>query len=88
MRNSCTQNCSMPGRTMPDCGMPNDGMSDGMSGNFRGNDAYRYRDFPVGMAYVPWQMFKDIYEPEQSLEAGTMFAELDKPFLGRRALRR
>lgn len=48
----------------------------------------RYRDFPIGMAYVPWQKFKDIYEPEKGLNAGTIFAELDKPFLGRRAFRR
>lgn len=85
MRNSNMQN-----RNMPNCGMPSCGMMDdmGMDGACRSNNASRYRDFPIGMAYVPWQTFKDIYEPEQSLEAGTMFAELDKPFLGRRAFRR
>lgn len=43
------------------------------------------QEFPVGMAYVPWSKFQDIYEPERGLNAGTIFADLDKPFLGRRA---
>ena len=44
--------------------------------------------FPIGMAYVPWQTFQNIYDPERALDAGTMFVELDKPFYGRRAFRR
>lgn len=51
-------------------------------------NSYRCDDFPIGMAYVPWQTFRDLYEPERALDAGTMFAELDKPFYGRRAFRR
>ncbi len=39
------------------------------------------RDPVVAMAYVPWQQFKDVYEPEVALHQGTLFAELDKPFL-------
>ncbi len=35
----------------------------------------------VAMAYVPWQQLKDVYEPEVALCRGTLFAELDKPFL-------
>ena len=42
----------------------------------------------VAMAYVPWQDFKPLYSPEKALSAGTLFPELDKPFLGRRAFRR
>lgn len=38
---------------------------------------------PVAMAYVPWQNWKDIYEPCKALESGTLFPELDKPFLGK-----
>lgn len=37
----------------------------------------------VAMAYVPWQQFGRVYEPEKALQAGTIFADLDKPFLGR-----
>jgi hypothetical protein len=36
----------------------------------------------VTMAYVPFQQFNTVYAPEKGLEMGTMFPELDKPFLG------
>ncbi len=36
--------------------------------------------FPVAMAYVPWQEFKNMYEPDRALQAGTIFPELDLPF--------
>ena len=44
--------------------------------------------FPIAMAYVPWQNFGTLYDPEKALMAGTLFPELDKPFVGRRAFRR
>lgn len=44
----------------------------------------RIDQFPVGMAYVPWQEFKDLYDPHQGLCHGTMFKELDYPFYGKR----
>lgn len=37
---------------------------------------------PIAMAYVPWQSFKDIYEPAKALMKGTIFKELDLPFTG------
>lgn len=37
----------------------------------------------LAIANVPWQQFTHSYEPEQALKIGTMFPELDKPFLGR-----
>lgn len=45
-------------------------------------------DFVVAMAYVPWQKFGPLYDAEKGLMIGTIFPELDKPFLGRRAFRR
>ena len=42
---------------------------------------------PLAMAYVPWQQFGCTYEPEQALQAGTIFPELDLPFYGRRGMR-
>lgn len=39
---------------------------------------------PVGMCYVPMQTIKTIYEPEIAHRQGTMFPDLDKPFLGGR----
>ncbi|WP_444658322.1 spore coat associated protein CotJA [Caproiciproducens sp. R2] len=38
----------------------------------------------VAMAYVPFQQFNSTYTPEKGLEMGTIFPELDKPFLGGR----
>ena len=45
-------------------------------------------DMPIGMAYVPWQKWQDIYEHGKGLECGTIFKELDKPFLGKGGIRR
>ena len=41
-------------------------------------------EYPIAMAYVPWQNFHKVYEPEKALMVGTIFPELNKPFLGRR----
>ncbi|MBO5167388.1 MAG: spore coat associated protein CotJA [Lachnospiraceae bacterium] len=44
--------------------------------------------FPVAMAYVPWQHLSQIYENlETAYRTGTIFPELDKPFVGRRVVR-
>ena len=37
----------------------------------------------IAMAYVPWQHFQSIYEPDKALQVGTVFPELNKPFLGK-----
>jgi len=43
---------------------------------------------PLAMAYVPWQYFDKMYEDlEKAYERGTVFPELDKPFLGRRCIK-
>lgn len=34
------------------------------------------------MAYVPWQHWESLYEPDKALVRGTLFAILDKPFKG------
>ena len=39
-------------------------------------------DYPVAMAYIPWQHWGMFYDPEKGLEYGTIFPELNKPFLG------
>lgn len=40
--------------------------------------------FPVAMAYVPWQYLDQIYEDlDEAMMIGTIFPELDKPFKGR-----
>ena len=40
--------------------------------------------FPLGMAYVPWQPWCNLYDTEQALWKGTLFQDLDLDFLGRR----
>lgn len=39
----------------------------------------------IAMAYVPWQHFVKLYDnPEEAYCEGTIFPELNKPFMGRR----
>lgn len=45
---------------------------------------HREKEFPIAMAYVPWQKFQKIYDPAKALCQGTIFAELDLPFCGKR----
>lgn len=42
----------------------------------------------VAMAYVPFQLFGDTYDPEQALKNGTLFPELNKPYCGQRGTAR
>ncbi len=37
---------------------------------------------PIAMAYVPWQIWRKIYDDEKAFCRGTIFEELDKPFRG------
>lgn len=37
---------------------------------------------PLAMAYVPMQRWYNTYEPAVALQRGTIFPELDLPFLG------
>lgn len=39
---------------------------------------------PVGMCYVPMQKLTTVYEPDNAWKRGTIFPDLDKPFLGGR----
>ena len=41
-------------------------------------------DMPLAMAYVPFQVWRDLYQPDEALQAGTIFKELNLPFYGRR----
>ena len=60
-----------------------------MKGYFMKDYAFdEYFDrYPLAMAYVPWQHLSGIYENlEEAFHIGTIFPELDKPFLGRRVV--
>ena len=45
------------------------------------------QDFALAMAYVPWQHFEHVYEPDRALQVGTIFPEINKPFYGRKGMR-
>ena len=36
----------------------------------------------LAMSYVPMQIYKDMYSIDEGFQRGTVFPELDKPFLG------
>ena len=45
-------------------------------------------NMPIAMAYVPWQIWRDIYDAEKGFACGTIFQELNKPFLGKGGVKR
>lgn len=42
---------------------------------------------PLAMAYVPIQRWRQLYDAEVGIERGTIFKELDKPFIGEEAVK-
>lgn len=54
--------------------------------NERMRDNTRMDSLPLAMAYVPWQKWRDLYDSEAGFQRGTIFAELDEPFLGEEAV--
>lgn len=43
---------------------------------------------PIAMAYVPWQTWRDLYDTEKGFQCGTIFQELNLPFLGKGGVKR
>ena len=37
-------------------------------------------NFPLAMAYIPWQRWQQVYSVDQAMSRGTIFPDLDKPF--------
>jgi hypothetical protein len=48
----------------------------------RSSDNNSYPPMVVAMAYVPVQDWDNVYTPEVGLNRGTIFADLDKPYIG------
>lgn len=59
----------------------------GRRGDGEKYDVSSIQEYALAMAYVPWQHFEHVYEPDRALEVGTIFPELNKPFLGRKGMR-
>lgn len=56
------------------------------SAAFQSGDSCPYQGIdrmPLAMAYVPWQQWKNLYDPAKGLRVGTIFQELDLPFCER-----
>lgn len=50
----------------------------------RDNRECELKNCPLAMCYVPWQVFRNLYENEfVALERGTIFKELDLDWYGR-----
>lgn len=49
--------------------------------SYTDGDCCRNQPPVVGMAYVPWQHLSTVYEAEKGFRRGTLFPELDKPWL-------
>lgn len=47
-----------------------------------------FENMSLAMAYVPWQTWRDIYDAEKGFHRGTIFQELDMPFLGKGGVKR
>lgn len=82
------RNCNMPNCNMPRYDMPRNMTNDMDCYRCNRENSRACDDYPIGMGYVPWQEFKDLHDPERGLHAGTIFIELEKPFIGRRSYRR
>lgn len=66
---TCAQ--SRCGRNCQSAPMPRKRMPDAMPDNLS-----------LAMAYVPMQQFKNVYELSDGFQQGTIFPELNKPFMG------
>lgn len=51
--------------------------SNGMNGNSSRFPAHT----PLAMAYVPFQQWGEVYPEDEALKRGTLFPELDFPFM-------
>lgn len=43
-------------------------------------------ELPIGMAYVPMQVWEKPYDADLGMHRGTLFHQLDKPFIGEEAV--
>ena len=75
MNSQDRKSCGSVGTTNVNCGCRMDGCDIGTE---------HVDKMAPGMSYVPWQKWEDIYCMEKALERGTIFEQLDKPFLGGR----
>lgn len=67
--------------TRPCCNVPdNDTVSN--NGGCSVGKTFGLEGYPLASMYAPLQKFKEIYDKETALHQGTLFSELDLPFMG------
>ena len=66
---------------MNTCGQPRCGRNYSSPAVHSNND-WSMDHFALAMAYVPMQHFKNVYDLNEALSCGTIFPELNKPFMG------
>ena len=64
---------------MPKCTAPV--TCPGWSAPSQTSPAENIDQFPVGMAYVPWQQWQQVYSLDVAMSVGTIFPDLNKPFI-------
>lgn len=67
---------------MNTCGQPRCGRTSYSVPDTCGKKSWPMENFALAMAYVPMQKFKSLYELDEALQHGTIFPELNKPFMG------
>ena len=50
----------------------------------RARESWGLSGYPLASVYAPLQNFKDLYDLDTALKQGTIFTELDLPFMGRK----
>lgn len=79
--NNTTQSCGPSGNT---CGCKKAGGCGCMKNDGCDIGTEHVDHMAPGMCYVPWQKWEDIYSPEEGFARGTIFAQLDKSYIGRK----
>ncbi|NBI84941.1 spore coat associated protein CotJA [Lachnospiraceae bacterium] len=69
---------------MNTCGQPRCGRSSYPATDTCSKTPWHMDNYALAMAYVPMQKFKNLYELDEGLQHGTIFPELNKPFMGRK----
>lgn len=67
---------------MNTCGQPQCSRSTGPAPMPCSREMKPDENFALAMAYVPMQHFHNVYELDEAMQYGTIFPELNKPFLG------
>lgn len=56
--------------------------SNGSCNNHSNGGSFALRGYPLASVYAPYQEFRGLYDRETALKQGTIFSELDLPFMG------